>query len=368
MPDGYITQIHRLATSNHDEGTTPGNRDVLDDLILQQLGMEKGEVDKVMIIVSGDQSTVEKIRTLKKFLNDCPHGYSRYGWTGDMSSYYFINTILKRKIKNVKRPDYYPTQNFIFDTLKAEIIDCWKVILGTDNFQAYFTANCIQIEDLLTLGKKLVAMYLTLESSEKARAGYEGHSFVVGDLWTRSSPEDAMDIDDLEPPRGDAVLANIILCLRDSMLHYEFQHAVSDGDIGRAMNVWTFTFTGCGKNKYANELLEVACNFEYEYSADLQLTTLSNWLCTFTEERGGCFPMDQMQEHNIKLLKKASQRRDTSFGDSVYQQVVSYNIRAFAKAGETIKSAVGIGKTGGRHKHQNKEAAMKELATAMQER
>jgi hypothetical protein len=77
--------------------------------------------------------------------------------------------------------------------------------------------------------------------------------------------------------------------------------------------------------------------------------------------------MDQMQEHNIKLLKKASQRRDTSFSDNFYQNIVSYNIRAFAKASETMKSTVGVRKTGGRHKWQRKEAVLKELANTMKE-
>ncbi|KAJ7715203.1 hypothetical protein B0H16DRAFT_1340149 [Mycena metata] len=403
MPEGFITSIHPLATSGHDEGTTRGNQDILDDLIIRQLGMEKSEVDKLLIIVGGDQSTVEKIRTLQKFLADCPHGYSRYGWvlpliqlwhmgwadlerilsthwgrtatnseTGDMSSFYFINTILKRKIKDVKRPDYYPTQNFIFNTLKAEIIDCWKVRLGTDDLNAYFTMHPTVFEDLLVLARGLVDSYLNTQSAEMARDGYQGHGFPVGDMWPRPVVDKDMDTEEeMEQARGDSVLANVILRLRDSMLHYEFQHAISDGDIGRAMNVmavWTFTFTGCGKNKYSNELLEIACNFQYEYSSDLQITMLNNWVCTFTEERGGCFPMDQMQEHNIKLLKKASQRRDASFGDSFYQDIVSYNIRAFGKASETMKAAVGIGKTGGRHRRQKKEAAMKELATAMKER
>ncbi|KAK7026542.1 hypothetical protein R3P38DRAFT_2527715 [Favolaschia claudopus] len=398
IPDGHVTQIHPLATSGHDEGAAQGNRDVLDDLILRQLGMDKKEVDKLLIIVGGDQSTVEKIRTLQRFLDDCPHGYSRYGWAlpliqlwhmgwadlervlsthwgrtnsnaemGDMSSFYFINTILKRKIKDVKRPDYYPTQNFVFDTLRAEIIDCWKVMLSTEDLESYFKTNPIPIEDILNLSKKLVSSYMTVAASERARYG-DTSFFVLGEPLSQSLAEDEMDVD---LARGDMVLANTILRLRDSMLHYEFQHAISDGDIGRAMNVmavWTFTFPGCGKNKYANELLEVACNFQYEYSTDLQKATLNNWLCTFTEERGGCFPMDQMQEHNIKLLKKASQRRDASFGDSFYQEIVSYNIRAFVKASETMKAAVGIGKTGGRHKRRKKEAAMKELATAMRER
>ncbi|KAK7000932.1 hypothetical protein R3P38DRAFT_2796738 [Favolaschia claudopus] len=72
--------------------------------------------------------------------------------TGDMSSYYFINTILKRKIKDVKRPNYYPTQNIVFDTLRAKVIDCWKVMLGTEDLEVYFKTNPIPIEDIFELG------------------------------------------------------------------------------------------------------------------------------------------------------------------------------------------------------------------------
>lgn len=42
--------------------------------------------------------------------------------------------------------------------------------------------------------------------------------------------------DDASPFEGDQVLANTGLRMRDS-LHYEFRCAISDGDIGRAMNV-----------------------------------------------------------------------------------------------------------------------------------
>jgi len=34
--------------------------------------------------------------------------------------------LLGRKVKDVKCPDYYPAQCLIFDTLKAEVLDCWK--------------------------------------------------------------------------------------------------------------------------------------------------------------------------------------------------------------------------------------------------
>lgn len=75
MRKGRQTEIHPLATSNFNEGTTAGNQDVIDDLILHQLKLKKEDFDKILTIIGGDQSTIEKIRTLKKFLQDCSHGY-----------------------------------------------------------------------------------------------------------------------------------------------------------------------------------------------------------------------------------------------------------------------------------------------------
>lgn len=153
MRKGRQTTAYPLATSDYDEGSTAGNQKVLDDLILRQLGLAKEEVTKLLKIVGGDQSTIEKIRTLKKFLDSCPHGYARYGWAlpliqlwhmgwadlerilsthwgkstlSDISSFAFVNERLGRKVKNVRRPDYYPAQALVFDTLRAEILDCWR--------------------------------------------------------------------------------------------------------------------------------------------------------------------------------------------------------------------------------------------------
>ncbi|KAI0681880.1 hypothetical protein BC835DRAFT_1301342 [Cytidiella melzeri] len=115
MRDGRCTEVYPLASSEHDEGSTRGNRDVIDDLMLKQLGLEKDEAAKVLTIVTGDQSTIEKICHLKKLLDSY-----------DISTLACVNELLGRKVKNVKRPDYYPAQALVFDTLRVEIIDCWR--------------------------------------------------------------------------------------------------------------------------------------------------------------------------------------------------------------------------------------------------
>ncbi|GBE83773.1 hypothetical protein SCP_0508290 [Sparassis crispa] len=66
MRTGRQTGVHPLATSNHNEGNTAENAKVLEDLLVDQLQMSKEEVEKGLILVGGDQSTVEKLRTLNR--------------------------------------------------------------------------------------------------------------------------------------------------------------------------------------------------------------------------------------------------------------------------------------------------------------
>ncbi|KII90407.1 hypothetical protein PLICRDRAFT_157547 [Plicaturopsis crispa FD-325 SS-3] len=400
MRRGRKSGIYPLATSNHNEGVTGENAYVLDDLATQ-LGLTKEEVARLLVLIGGDQSTVEKLRALKKFLATCPHGYSNYGWvlpliqlwhmgwadlervlrthwggTGvdDISSFRTVNVLLGRKVKDEKRPDYYPTQHLVFDNLKVEVLDCWKIYLGAQDLDEYFRAHPTEPEDLLKMADELYLQYLTTESYEHAlRPDSEGPSkFAAGTPWTDRRPPVVEE--ESQPPVdfvGDQVLANTILRMRDSLIHYEFQCAIADGDIGRAMNVmavWTFTFTGSGRSKYANELLELACNFEYEYSEWLKEGVLNNWLVNLSGLEGCWFPMDLLEEKNIKQLKKMAKRRDISFGSDFFRDIVAYNIRAFLEAKKSMESTVRLAHKGGSHRRAKKVAAMKKLTTAVEER
>ncbi|KAI0082974.1 hypothetical protein BDY19DRAFT_901160 [Irpex rosettiformis] len=401
MRDGRRTQIYPLASSEHDEGSTRGNRDVIDDVMLKQLGLEKEELDAILTIVTGDQSTIEKIRNLKKLLDSCPHGYDRYGWAlpliqlwhmgwadlerilathwgltngseSDISTFSFINELLRRKVKNVRRPDYYPAQALVFDNLRMEVIDCWQYVdehYRTDNLEQHFEDHpeACTLDYVLAHAEEIVKTYLTTRSAEHAsKTPNTAGLFPNGQPWVSPFEGDTAPV----LPIGDDVLANTILCMRDSMLHYEFHSAIADGDIGRAMNVmavWAFTFCGSGKSKYTNELLELTCNFEYEYSDELKRAVLNNWLCNLTGQTGRWFPMDLMMEHNINLLKRMSGQRDIPFTATFFKEVISLNIRYFLEVKESLRMAVGLGYQGGKHAKKKKQVAMKHLRRTMQE-
>jgi len=153
MQNGQTISLHPLATMDFDEANVGENAKILYNMILHQLGLLKEELDNYLIIVGGDQATVKKLHVLKKFIVACPHGYTWYGWVlpliqlwhmgwadlkwvlsthwgtsqaNDLSMCHSTNVLLGRKVKDIKWLDYYPAQHLVFDTLQAEVLDCWK--------------------------------------------------------------------------------------------------------------------------------------------------------------------------------------------------------------------------------------------------
>ncbi|KAG8769275.1 hypothetical protein FRC12_005056 [Ceratobasidium sp. 428] len=80
---------------------------------------------------------------------------------------------------------------------------------------------------------------------------------------------------------GDTALGNAVLLMRDAFWYLEFATAITEGDIGRVfeiIKVLRFSFWGGGATNYGNELLELACNYFYEYPEKLQDAILNNYL------------------------------------------------------------------------------------------
>lgn len=112
-----------------------------------------------------------------------------------------------------------------------------RVYLGTTNLDAYFDEHNLDFEDLLKHAKTIREKYTTAYAYELALQGGQPAEdfFSVGKSSDGDSPGKKMP--GAWSKGGDIVLANIILRIRDALLHYEFQWAIADGDIGRAMNV-----------------------------------------------------------------------------------------------------------------------------------
>ncbi|KAI0692885.1 hypothetical protein BC835DRAFT_1306954 [Cytidiella melzeri] len=156
----------------------------------------------------------------------------------DVSTFSFVNELFEQKVKNMKHLDYYPAQALVFDTLCAEVLECWREHYQMDDLGVYMVTGQPTLDELLQDAQHLVNTYLTTASAEFTLQGRLAETlFSAGSQWT-------------SPPK-------------------EAQHLLHQGEIKYWQTqfcVWVFTFCGSDRSKYTNELLEVACNFEYKYS------------------------------------------------------------------------------------------------------
>lgn len=125
--------------------------------------------------------------------------------------------------------------------------------------------------------------------------------------------------------------------------------------------IWVFTFAGSGKTKYTNELLELACNFEYEFTPQLKAAILDNWLVNITGWPGHWFPGDLLVEKQINQLKKMVQRSDQTFGSFFFRRVVALNVRHLIDGTARLRAAVGLSPRTQAHRRKQQDAAMNEL-------
>lgn len=108
--------------------------------------------------------------------------------------------------------------------------------LKTADLDTYFKDPKMTLDELLNKANTLVRTYmsgLTAHRAGKSKAPLD--IFPQGSPWTPTRSNNVSS--DSSIFDGDQVLANTILRMRDSMVHYEFQAAIADGDIGRVMNI-----------------------------------------------------------------------------------------------------------------------------------
>ena len=62
----HQTEHYPMACSAHDEATTSGNKDVVHDLLVNQLGVTPQELDQHIVTISSDQLLIQCLHTLKE--------------------------------------------------------------------------------------------------------------------------------------------------------------------------------------------------------------------------------------------------------------------------------------------------------------
>ncbi|CDO77825.1 hypothetical protein BN946_scf184689.g3 [Trametes cinnabarina] len=328
----HKTNIHPLPAMNIDESSTTGNANVLCKIYKAlKLDMDSPEFTKYIKIVSGDQLSISRIRSLiqnrvghetlgRSFLwAVCMPGLFHYKMAAthglleahfgsssqrDPGSLAFHNTVLDRKpIVLTSLPPFRTTRDLIFISLYARVLHCLLQVSGCSDLDEY--AAKVTFPELCDHAKDIVAKYASARLAQDLREQRKEE---------RQSWEAAqMDIDEegpgptliggegsFMPKAGDMVFENAVLFMRDALTLREFTDAVKAGDSGRVVNVlklWTLSFRGSGRSKYAHKMLHLIHNLTHVWPAPLRQIILNNWLVNPTGKANAWVEVDLMQEH-----------------------------------------------------------------------
>jgi hypothetical protein len=123
---------------------------------------------------------------------------------------------------------------------------------------------------------------------------------------------------------SDDVLKHSKLFIRDTLTFWVFADAIRHEDVGTMWLIytfWLFMFRGAGCHNYANEILEMVAQFEYEMGTSLRQVTERTWLVNRWGILGRAIPTDRYLEINngfIKVCWMANFVRDADIPSRTY--------------------------------------------------
>ncbi|OJT14839.1 hypothetical protein TRAPUB_8633 [Trametes pubescens] len=285
----HKTAIYPLPAMNIDESSTTGNADVLAKIYKNlTLDMNSPEFTRYVKVVSGDQLSIARIRSLvqnraghealsRSFLWAlCMPGLFHYKMAAthgllelhygtqsrsDPGSLVNHNASLNRKpIVLTSFPPFRTARDLIFVSLYARVLHCLLLVSGCDS---------------LDYANTQVAQRVREKREEERRAWEAARQEQV----PSQGPDD--DDEKFVPKEGDEVFENAILYMRDGLVMREYNDAVKSGDSGRVVTVlklWALAFRGSGRTKYAYEMLHLIHNLTHVWPASLRKIILQNWL------------------------------------------------------------------------------------------
>ncbi|KAJ7660020.1 hypothetical protein B0H14DRAFT_3701557 [Mycena olivaceomarginata] len=153
---------------------------------------------------------------------------------------------------------------------------------------------------------------------------------------------------------NDQCHSTTINFIRMTFWYLEMCAAIAEGDIGRVfevLKVLRFSFWGAGSTNYGNEMLELACNFLYDFPPALRHAVLNNYLVNTTGLLGHWLELDLLQEHFNFWIKRLFNSKSHNFDSKHLAEAVGLNIHGISFIRDRFPSIFGFRKNQGKHKN-----------------
>ncbi|KAJ7789652.1 hypothetical protein B0H14DRAFT_3573085 [Mycena olivaceomarginata] len=270
-----------------------------------------------------------------------------------------------------------PQLQLLYLVLDARMLDCWRLLLGTDDVFEYFDnrakANQLpDFESLATVARTLYHTYSTARARDHAvvdtgSASAWAKAIPTGttvdqSTKTKRKPRKKPRKPKPVPPscKGDFVLAQAIDFLRDALNSRKIAFAVAEGDVGRlyeCIKYMLFTFAGSTHSNYMNYLLETIINLELESSPGLKEALLLCLLVNLAGLAGHFEEGDYVVEFFNRLLEDVVDHKNAQFDDNFIRNIISRNLCHIAELKVAWRIGTGLAKKSSKHSdpHTNPE-------------
>ncbi|KAJ6549419.1 hypothetical protein DFH09DRAFT_617961 [Mycena vulgaris] len=417
------SKIHTPRPTNIDEATTVGVGNVLWNLVIGQLFMLPVSLFKWMIMVCGDQLSIDRLRKIIRYTAKGDTPFEQHQWVLPIIQLWHLKwawqkaifrlhwypdldkgtlglhhdcVVLEREKFNHEKCDFYPAHHILEDRFEALILDALRLRCEEETNQAtapgtklidslgvYFDAegplsDC-SFEQLHEFATAVYDRYMCAAAADDALGHTPRDVNIYGQPWSGDSVDDEPEAlpktstpslkkkakrsrttAGAKPARnfskGDQALVTLCNFMRVTFWYMELCAATAEGDIGRVFEViklLRFSFWGAGSTNYGNELLELACNFLYEFSDDLVTAVLNNYLVNPSGRIGHWLELDLLQEHFNFWIKRLFNAKSHDFDSKHLSEAVGLNIAGISKLREVFPGLFGLQRNGQRHKDAN---------------
>ncbi|KAI0038742.1 hypothetical protein FA95DRAFT_1613142 [Auriscalpium vulgare] len=309
LPTGKPVQQFILRTADINEATYEGNDQALHEW-MRQLGLDsveeqkKTSVQRVVVIV-GDQLTVDRIRGLIKYRCKDMNGFERLDWVVPVFGWFhlvmvFANSIHKQYLGTsagiglqkafdllerkglrstlTKGPFWHNLDEALHHMAEGIFRACWLEIGGVDKLE-HLTAR--SPDDLFLLAE---------------------------DIYDKLASRRAlMDMVADGTKNKDEFRYQTVMFNSDILSYLVLRRGISRGDPGRMEDQLpdlALRFAGGNNNKYTIEILDILQGLKKEWPPELRTYIREHcWLVNRTGKAGAFTAADQAQEQNIKDLK-----------------------------------------------------------------
>ncbi|KAJ7691532.1 hypothetical protein B0H17DRAFT_1285787 [Mycena rosella] len=412
--------ISAMRPTDIEESTTIGAANVLRNH-LGQLFMLPVSLFKWMIMICGDQLSIDRIRKIIRYTAKGDTPYEQHKWALPLIQLWHLKWAWQKSIirlhwypdldkgtfglhddtvamgrekYNPEKCDFYPTHHILEDRFEALVLDALRLLceektdLTTesetkllDSLAVYFDSDgplsdC-SFEQLHEFADTVYDRYMCSAAADDALGHVARDVDVYGQPWSGETVDDepeALPATSESGPHlkkkakrsrttagpkparnfspGDQALVTLCNFMRVTFWYMELCAAIAEGDIGRAFEVIKlprFSFWGAGATNYGNELLELACNFLYEFSDDLVTAVLNNYLVNPSGRIGHWLELDLLQEHFNFWIKRLFNAKSHDFDSKHLSEAVGLNISGISKLRETFPGLFGLKRDGQGH-------------------